>query len=170
MIQIKLSVLKFGRDSQCNVVIDHSVASAVHFMIWTVHFDSDTSITYLHDNSRNGVYVNNELVGKGNCVVLVSADLVEIKLVILFEYFEEEGIFGQCHIVKNWRVTGKLVGSGSFGKVYVGSRINCKKPFAVKVVKNVVANINEAEILLELNHVRILPPVSWFLLTSAKYH
>lgn len=76
--------LVLGRSDECDIVIHKSKFSPDQiFFISKKHFvirrDSDDKhITYITDLSKNGTYVNNQLIGKNKTIILQNNDLLAI--------------------------------------------------------------------------------------------
>lgn len=166
-----LKVIRIGRDSDCDLVIDHPATSLLHFVLWTVQFDPNTApITYLMDKSRNGVFINGTLLGKGNLHILQDYDIIVIKRAIkisfrLLDDGERILKFPYKREVGNWVVKDLLLGCGAYGDVFIARKRDNSKNFAVKIIKNVKDQKlklpegqlkNESKILMKLNHVSIL--------------
>lgn len=183
-------LLKVGRAvGHGKVVLLDSTVSLVHFMIWGIKFDVDSiPLVYLRDVSLNGVLVNGQKIGRNQTVLLYEGDVIEIIYVaaFMFRALEEEQclqvVSGKGHnkTIKDWTISNRILGSGSFGSVYVASFGTEKKKFAVKVIKSSKCSNdsslrrerfrNEAEILLKIDHVCL--PFSFIKnqsLESAKY-
>lgn len=172
-IPLQEKVLKFGRTTG-DVIVKSPVVSATHFIIWQMKFsDCSPVIFYLKDVSLNGTLVNGNLVGKNLICMLNHNDFVTLNLAFKFRFLQVSDPFSSCcpsavidsinHIeYLDWKVSPKVIGHGSFGMVYLATnRTNKTKPFAVKITRNkVTVDLmprikREAEILLEVDHVRL---------------
>ncbi|KAK6464706.1 kinase-like domain-containing protein [Scheffersomyces coipomensis] len=161
IIPIHLNKLvKIGRDqSQCNLILSDSLVSSVHGLIWSIKFDSDTpSNVYLLDKSRNGIFVNDILVGKGKTIMLMNNDFIEIKFVLGFKYItDKKSMINQKELLREWSISDNLLGFGSFGKVYTAFNKSSNKYYAVKLInKDCEFYKKEAQILLKINHNHII--------------
>lgn len=177
MIAIRAGeILTAGREEKsCNLVFQHSTVSLVHFMIWAIKFDADSvPLVYLRDVSLNGMLINGQKIGRNQTALLYDGDIIEVRCVAVFRFRELE--FGQwlqvprrlgpVTNIKDWTISNKILGSGSFGSVYVAKYGDEKKNFAVKVIKGMSSSKdpslcqerfkNEAEILLKIDHVCVL--------------
>lgn len=76
-------ILKVGRSSSCDIVIDHTrikdslkqIFSKEHFSIYK---DLDNLVTYITDHSKSGTYLNGCLIGKRNSYILQHDDIISI--------------------------------------------------------------------------------------------
>lgn len=77
------SILKVGRSSTCDIIIDQTkikdnlkqIFSKEHFCIYK---DSDNLVTYITDNSKSGTFLNGSLIGKRNSNILQHDDIISI--------------------------------------------------------------------------------------------
>lgn len=171
MIAIRTGeILTAGRaEKACKMVFQHSTVSLVHFMVWGIQFDTDSvPLVYLRDVSLNGMLINGQTIGRNQTALLYDGDIIEVRCVAVFRFREFECAqwlqtpTTQSRI-KDWTVSNRMLGSGSFGSVYVAKYKDEKKNFAVKVIKGLSNSNNpslrqerfknEAEILLKINHV-----------------
>lgn len=167
-------ILTGGRTHQnCKIIFRDSTVSLRHFTVWGTKFDSDsTPLVYLRDISLNGMMVNGERTERNQTVLLYDGDHIEVRGVISFIFRELEGEnqlqrpssrMNQDCILKGWAISNRILGSGSFGSVFVANSNLTRKLFAVKVIKNLGSTIdstvwqerfrNESDILLKIQHV-----------------
>lgn len=167
-------MLRIGRSKQlCDFTINHLMVSLLHCLIWAVRFDSHTpSLVYIRDVALNGTFVNSQLLGRGNTHLLENLDTIEIKPFGRFIWKRLDvdmeacrSLFSHIARVLNWTLTDNIVGSGSYGKVYVCRHSSLGKDFAVKVIRNYSdiltpemreRVINESELLAKINHPNIV--------------
>ncbi|EGW33017.1 uncharacterized protein SPAPADRAFT_150549 [Spathaspora passalidarum NRRL Y-27907] len=156
-------VLTLGRDQSCDVQLNNYVISSIHATIWSIQFDNDSiSLVYMHDNSRNGIIHNGVEISKGMTVILQDGDTIEFKLAAKFQYksFQLESCYSlELGCFDDWKVTNNLIGSGSFGSVYVANRQHDRRLYAVKIIPTQPSYIpdklikQESTLLLNINHV-----------------
>lgn len=161
-----------GRDSDaCKIVIRHPTISLVHFMVWAVKFDADSiPLVYLRDLSLNGVLLNGQQVGRNHTVLLTEGDTIHVRCAITFcfrSFYDDEMLLhhqpSPISTIEEWSITNRILGSGSFGSVFVAEKRDTKSKYAVKVIKNTNNSKpnslyqerfkNEAHILLQIDHV-----------------
>lgn len=173
MIPIRIGEMLTGGRAEkvCKMVLRHSTVSLVHFMIWGIKFDADSApLVYLRDVSLNGMLINGQTIGQNLTALLYDGDIIEVRCVAVFKFRELES--SQClqpsireSRIKDWSISNRILGSGSFGSVFVAKYKKDQKSFAVKVIKGLSNSKNlpsrqerfknEAEILLQIDHVRI---------------
>ncbi|VDM46327.1 unnamed protein product [Toxocara canis] len=95
--------------------------------------------TYLHDTSRFGTFVNEALIGKGNCCMLQSGDLISVGHPKFFVFMYVEGCTkGKDYppsLTERYFVSNYLIGEGAMGKVFLGKRrADTSVSVAVKVI------------------------------------
>ncbi|RLV93349.1 Meiosis-specific serine/threonine-protein kinase MEK1 [Spathaspora sp. JA1] len=163
-------VITLGRDPTCDIQFDNFVISQLHGTIWSVQFDNETlPIVYMNDNSRNGIVHNGKELDKGMTVILQHGDSIEFKMAakLKFTCSDLDCCSGVCSVddkltIEDWTLTDRLIGSGSFGSVYVASNRQYRKLFAVKVIPDAQASIpdklikQESNLLLSINHPNIV--------------
>ncbi|GMM38872.1 serine/threonine protein kinase [Saccharomycopsis crataegensis] len=170
----KNDIVKIGRNPMNNNLIleNEILVSKSHCAIWPIQFEENSApLIYLKDTSLNGVYVNDQLVGKNEIVLLEDGDTIEIKLVIKFvlryrTYFKnliesQSNVIDIQPVSSKWNISNRLVGCGTFGSVFIAKNIDkmsLTKTCAVKVIKasNMEVQIREAELLSSLNHPNII--------------
>lgn len=163
-------IITAGRaEKACKMVFQHSTVSLVHFMVWGIQFDADSvPLVYLRDISLNGMLINGQTIGRNQTALLYDGDIIEVRCVAVFRFREFECAQWlqtpkRQSTIKDWTISYRMLGSGSFGSVYVAKYKDEKKNFAVKVIKGLSNSNNpslrqerfknEAEILLKINHV-----------------
>ena len=163
-------VVKIGRSKSCNIQVESDYVSLLHGILWSVQFDEDTPpLFYLNDSSRNGIIHNHAEIGSGRTVILEDGDIIELKLAAKFVFkcirYEIHCLINFESMIEGWEVSNKLIGSGSFGSVYVANKQNTKSLFAVKIIPNAhssyfpSSNSNkktESSMLFEVRHVCVL--------------
>ncbi|CUM64052.1 uncharacterized protein PRCAT00001640001 [Priceomyces carsonii] len=175
-------IIKVGREPDiCDIVISHATISLVHCLLWSIAFDSETpAIVYLKDVSKNGVYINGVLVGKGNTSMIQSNDIIEITKAIKMIYISivnSDRLLRQR--IQHWDITENVIGSGSYGSVYVAYKNNNPKCYAVKIIKERMKpdfNFghteklrNEVEILMKTDHPNIIKLHDAFIIRDTLY-
>ncbi|RCK55373.1 Meiosis-specific serine/threonine-protein kinase MEK1 [Candida viswanathii] len=162
-------VLTIGRSRTNNVHINNPTVSTSHAVIWSVQFEEgSTPVVYVHDQSRNGIIHNGVEMGNGHTALLNDADTVEIQTAatIMVRCFKEENV-SQGEIsrpLEDWEITNKLIGTGSFGSVFVAKKTGSSKLFAVKIIQNSHSSyfrehevtINESRLLSKIQHPNII--------------
>lgn len=79
----------FGRLADCDISVKNKIApkreqviSKLHFTIYREKcFTSngiEDDVVYLRDESQNGTFINNTVVGKGKSTILVNNDLIAV--------------------------------------------------------------------------------------------
>ncbi|SCU84452.1 LANO_0C01398g1_1 [Lachancea nothofagi CBS 11611] len=168
----KNKLVKFGRnDRECDVILTHPSVSSIHCMFWAIRFDDDSvPMYYVKDCSLNGILINGLSLKRGQTYLLEDGDLVTIpnagayrfvaKIKLLTSDLVEQ--LGFLTEVDSWRITSKVVGSGTFGHVLVANEkmsATNHQPvnYAVKVIKMKPNRLDkEAKILLKLAHPNII--------------
>ncbi|KAI5960918.1 hypothetical protein KGF57_001850 [Candida theae] len=150
-------VIKIGRGKACDVRIDNPAISLHHATVWSVQFDSDTlPLVYLNDSSRNGLLHNGRDMRNGETRMLKDGDTIEFKTAGVFTYETlegEEDTQDKSNItIETWNISDSLIGSGSFGSVFVASSTtNYHKLYAVKVLRP-GSNNSEYDLLRGVQH------------------
>lgn len=130
---VKLSI---GRNTNNDIVIDHPAISGIHCIIWSIQFDDNSiPIIYLKDVSLNGTFINDLKLGKNSTVILSHGDIIAIEYGLEIEYQSvfgyQESLFGESIIdksgiykdFKNWSISNRILGNGTFGYVCIIPRI-----------------------------------------------
>lgn len=151
-----LEVIKIGRGKTCDVRIDNPAISLHHATIWSVQFDSDTSpLVYINDHSRNGLLHNENDMCNEETRILKDGDTFEFKTAAIFTYETLEVDDTQDNstlTIDTWNISDSLLGTGSFGSVFVASSTTDYKLYAVKVLKS-GSKSSEFELLRTVRHV-----------------
>lgn len=151
-----LEVIKIGRGKTCDVRIDNPAISLHHATIWSVQFDSDTSpLVYINDHSRNGLLHNENDMRNEETRILKDGDTFEFKTAAIFTYETLEVDDTQDNstlTIDTWNISDSLLGTGSFGSVFVASSTTDYKLYAVKVLKS-GSKSSEFELLRTVRHV-----------------
>ena len=175
------NVLKVGRNgNEVNLIINHPVISAVHFIVWCILFDEESfPMCYIKDVSLNGSKINGVQLQKNTSYLLRHNDIIVIddisgpicsfKFIESIELKTDDTIFQKLSIkqdVDNWKISNRIIGNGTFGHVLIckdktaqsnNSRKLKSKDYAVKIIKMKENRINkEGRILLLLNHPNII--------------
>ena len=174
-----LQVLTIGRGSTKNIQLNNPTVSINHALVWCTQFDEDSSpVVYVHDQSRNTIWHNGTQMGKGVTTILNDGDIIKIQMaaLITFKGVQDEIIsLGEANLaLEDWEITSKLLGSGSFGSVFVSKKANCSKLFAVKIIQNNRSSYfaendsktHESELLSKIKHVCIALPITSLLVKS----
>lgn len=170
----KNRLVKFGRnDKECDVLLTHPSVSSIHCMFWAIRFDEESvPMCYLKDCSLNGTILNGKSLTRGQTCLLDHGDIITIPnedreykfnvttLLQSVDFMDQLGFKSQ---VNDWRITPRVIGSGTFGHVMVsykekekhGSlKLCCPFNYAVKIIRMKPSKVDkEASILLKLNHV-----------------
>lgn len=174
-------IIRIGRSKQlCDIIINSIRVSLLHCMIWSVKFDKDTpALVYIKDMALNGTTVNGEMLGKGTTRVLENLDTIEIQSLvqIVWKRLDEleidlglaldidmdidRRLFSHVAKVLDWTITNTIVGSGSYGTIYVGHNSRYSTLFAVKVIRNYSSDarkriIHESQLLTKICHPNII--------------
>lgn len=143
--------------------------SMEHCIIWAIQFDSESNlITYISDKSRNGITHNETDMLCGLTYILENGDTIGIKTAAYITYkCSQNDISSQTELnqpIEDWEISSKIIGSGSFGAVYVAKKPNNPKLFAVKITQNNQSEYfsdknkptQESYLLSKINHVSII--------------
>ncbi|KAI5965273.1 uncharacterized protein KGF55_001493 [Candida pseudojiufengensis] len=165
-------VLKIGRSKTSDIKLDNPTISLKHALIWSVKFDSQTPpIVYVHDCSRNGIFLNEVEMKTGETRMLNDGDQLEFRTAAIFSFesminepiMEESQIKPDYKINEQWIVTSNLIGSGSFGSVFIAKNEKLdKKLYAVKILSAKGsgqiwnASYYEASLLANIDHPNII--------------
>uniref|UniRef100_A0A182QM38 Protein kinase domain-containing protein n=1 Tax=Anopheles farauti TaxID=69004 RepID=A0A182QM38_9DIPT len=169
---------KVGREDICDLVLSESHfpssklsrISKLHFTI-KKDLNDVTSPTYIYDHSRNGTFVNNELIGQNKCRILKHENVISIANVSIraFVYHDlRHGIsteIKETELLKRYHISRKI-GCGAYGTVYLVYDIISCQPYAMKQVLKDPLNersrqrflndaqrvMNEVNIMKNLNH------------------
>ncbi|CAP37511.2 Protein CBR-CHK-2 [Caenorhabditis briggsae] len=128
--------------------------------------DSETRRIHLHDHSRNGTLVNQEMIGKGQSKELNNGDLISIGIPALIIFVFETTDEGQYpeELTKKYHVTSHSLGKGGFGKVLLGYKRSDRSVVAIKMLNTqfstrcsrAIAKTrdikNEVEVMKKLSH------------------
>ncbi|XP_053666207.1 ovarian-specific serine/threonine-protein kinase Lok-like [Anopheles marshallii] len=171
-----------GRDPGCSLVINaKKLPTPMLLQISKVHFVLEKDIedpfspTYIIDHSTNGTCVNGNQLGKNIRSILMHGDAISMaasKNLVLYRAFncnvpneiKSEALKKRYHF-------GRMLGSGSFGTVYLlHDTITCQ-PYALKIVNKVRISVqpysrssfnNEANIMNSLSHPCVLQMYEFF--------
>ncbi|KAK9477855.1 kinase-like domain-containing protein [Lipomyces japonicus] len=132
----------FGRKTACDQVVSHSSVSNEHFTIYSIVFDeSSVPLIYCLDRSRNGTFHNGRIIGKGNSVLLSDGDKIEIRHACLVMFYQPSELRVHDSILeedrrfmKNYDVSGRVIGKGTFGKVFVAVDKRSYRQIACKII------------------------------------
>ncbi|KAI5950552.1 hypothetical protein CANMA_005212 [Candida margitis] len=164
-------VIKVGRGKTCDVRIDNPAISLHHATIWSVQFDSDTSpLVYINDNSRNGVLYNGTDMHRGETRLLKDGDTLEFKTAAIFTYetLEVDTQDNTTITIDTWNISDSLIGTGSFGSVFVASSTTNYKLYAVKISKN-GSRSSEFDLLRAIKHPNIITLYDAITVNSSTY-
>ncbi|CAD6997033.1 ovarian-specific serine/threonine-protein kinase Lok [Ceratitis capitata] len=135
-----------GRGEGCNLMLTLDFLpekilyriSKVHFTLKRVNCDISYPV-YIHDNSRNGTFVNGERIGMNNARILKNDDVISLchpsnKTFVFKDLCPNEAMGLPNEITKSYYVSRKL-GSGACGLVRLVFDIRTCDQFAMKMVK-----------------------------------
>ncbi|EFP01037.1 hypothetical protein GCK72_001426 [Caenorhabditis remanei] len=137
---------------------------------FAINRDSESHRIYLHDHSRNGTLVNQEMIGKGQSIELNNGDLISIGIpaLIIFVYeTTEDGQYPE-ELTKKYHVTSHSLGKGGFGKVLLGYKKSDRSVVAIKCLNTqfstrcsrAIAKTrdirNEVDVMKKLSHPNIV--------------
>ncbi|KAL0104825.1 hypothetical protein PUN28_016457 [Cardiocondyla obscurior] len=168
-----------GRSMSCDISVtlndvDNNssllnVLSKVHFCIYKERIENDI-VVYLEDKSHNGTYVDANLVGRGNRVIIGHNSKIHLARVNrMFYTFTSINLRDSiCELpvaLQQKYAIGRKLGAGACGEVRLLFTKNGSETFAMKIIRknyfssgdgnilNNPANIrNEVEILKRLKH------------------
>ncbi|KAK9485957.1 kinase-like domain-containing protein [Lipomyces starkeyi] len=132
-----------GRNVTCNEVVTHSAVSNEHFTIYIVVFDeASIPLVYCWDRSRNGTFLNGKTIGKGQRVLMSDCDLIEIRHACSFTFHQSnEKVFYDSvletdrEIMANYAISQRVIGKGTFGRVYLATNKQSSRQLACKVIE-----------------------------------
>lgn len=148
---------------------------------FAINRDSETRRIYLHDHSRNGTLVNQEMLGKGQSREIHNGDLISIGIPALIIFVFETTDDNQYpeELTRKYHVTSHSLGKGGFGKVLLGYKKSDRSVVAIKMLNTqfstrcsrAIAKTrdirNEVEVMKKLSHPNIVAIYDW--ITVAKY-
>ncbi|KAK9467408.1 kinase-like domain-containing protein [Lipomyces arxii] len=137
--------VRVGRKPICEEVVLHSVVSNLHFTVYVVMFDDASQpLVYCWDNSRNGTYHNGRIIGTGNRVLLTDGDLIEIRHACSFMFYQtnltanvpiDSILEADRAVMENYNISQRIIGRGTFGKVFLAVDKKTQKQLACKVIE-----------------------------------
>lgn len=176
-----------GRADKNTITIDNPHISNRHLRFYVTIFDEATDfdpLVYCEDRgSTNGTWVNGRCIGAGKGVLLLDGDTVYIPGGVCFHFMasqtrkpaplDEQSRRDQDRLRWPYRLTDRVLGSGSYGKVYLavdrnGDQVACKvvdmkrPPDAATVRRDGSAvsgwerALREVDILMTLNHPNVI--------------
>lgn len=166
-----LQGLLVGRNSACDEVFPHDFISGYHFRVYAIQFDtSSTPLVYCQDTSLNGTFLNGYLIGRGKSVLLSHGDKISMCERINFTYYQHsnatetpksELTYLTGLEIDGFKISNRIIGSGSFGEVRMAFDVETHQHFACKISKLITKKKNfepeqEARILKNLNHPNII--------------
>jgi len=142
----------FGRFRECDISVRGKMSTKKEAVISKIHFRTfrewcnttngvlEDEVVYLKDESQNGTFVNNKLVGKGKCVVLVNDDLMAVAK-STFKVFVYMSISGYDNSLlpeklRNKYAVSQNLGAGACGlvKLCFSKSESAGKKFAMKIM------------------------------------
>ncbi|OAP61217.1 hypothetical protein AYL99_03418 [Fonsecaea erecta] len=141
-----------GRDTgRCEYVLNDPYVSKRHLRIYTVVYENDESceidtLVYAEDLSQNGTFWNGSLMGKGNGGFLLSdSDVLRLSRQTYLTFAAivggaTKGIFDHTQETemrkfrKDYVLTDRLLGAGTFGRVFMAVEQTTRRQVACKVV------------------------------------
>uniref|UniRef100_A0A182LTV2 Protein kinase domain-containing protein n=1 Tax=Anopheles culicifacies TaxID=139723 RepID=A0A182LTV2_9DIPT len=166
-MKLKLSLRPFI--SNVHFILEKNLEDAcspTHCTVLFVCSNIALSCLYtLQDTSSNGTFVNGKRIGKNNRVILLHGSTISIacyaNLFVYHQLSHDVPKEIESDMLKKRYHIGRVLGSGSFGTVYlVHDAISCK-PYALKIVQKPRIGVdpshragwmNEANIMNRLNH------------------
>lgn len=171
-----------GRSKHAHFQLSSPTCSNIHFRIYAIQFDEGYDmLVYCQDLSLNGTFHNGNLVGRNNAVLLTNEDSLQIKNVAVFTFHQAESaqpfdstIMTDCEWFKGrFTLTKRLLGNGSYGKVYMTMDKKSGKQAACKIVEkrkpSRVSISREIELLTHLSHPNIVPVLASYQSASRFY-
>ncbi|RDW89508.1 hypothetical protein BP6252_01540 [Coleophoma cylindrospora] len=156
--------VNFGRSPECNYMIVNTLVSKHHFRIYSIVYEDTSSDELASDTdtheplifcedleSRNGTFVNGNLIGKfGNeriGYLLSNDDVIEIRPHWTFRFMQRGT---QAPLPLPWRAQAKYfassykisersIGSGCTGTVYLAKDLSTSKQLACKIINRSLA-------------------------------
>ncbi|OAL22538.1 hypothetical protein AYO22_07096 [Fonsecaea multimorphosa] len=141
-----------GRDKgRCQYVLNDPYVSKRHVRIYTVVYENDepceiATLVYAEDLSQNGTFWNGSLIGKGNGGFLLSdTDVLRLsrRTYLIFaatvggttgEAFDHTQELEMAKFGKEYNLTDRLLGAGTFGRVFMAIDQMTRRQVACKVV------------------------------------
>nr|XP_029714683.1 ovarian-specific serine/threonine-protein kinase Lok isoform X2 [Aedes albopictus] len=124
-----------------------------------------TSPTFIEDKSRNGTFVNGNLIGTNKRMILKNDDIIALShpsyKALVFKDLTPSEAKGLPTEIKNTYYVGRKLGSGACGVVHLIYDTKTCTPYAMKhVVKNMLAECSKPKILNDpqrvMNEVNIM--------------
>lgn len=122
--------ITIGRNDNNDIILNHAAISGIHCIVWSIQFDENSiPLVYLKDVSLNGTYINDVKLSKNSVCLLNHGDIIAIEYGIEVEYQSvfgyQESEFGEniitnssvCKEFKNWSISNRILGNGTFGYV-----------------------------------------------------
>ncbi|VDM94890.1 unnamed protein product [Thelazia callipaeda] len=154
-IELSTPLFGFGRNPKLSEAYnftslsDHHLRSSISGR--HCHIERDAlGITYLHDTSRFGTFINEKLVGKDSPCRLLNGDLISLcdPKFYAFIYVETKVSNDEfpAELSNEYLVSNLVIGKGAMSKVYIGKkRTNTSIAVAIKVIpkKHEIVGSNE---------------------------
>lgn len=180
------SVIKVGRSSSAILCFSPFV-SRLHFSIWTAQFDSNTPpITYIHDHSSNGTFLDGVKIGKSLTTILPNAstiffgpfsiDYIAYPFLPSLEFSFQDSLSSISSLstsLVGWELSSFL-GSGAYGSVYIAKKSNSlaersnslfaeksNSLFACKIIKNLSNLVLRDNMMQEVEILKQIDHVSF---------
>lgn len=110
-----------GRRADCDIVINGlNAVPALKQIISKVHLAisrDDTHVPYIQDLSKNGTYLNGQLLGTNQCATLCDGDMICVGFK-QYEVYQFKDEAQTCLLDTKYKLT-RLLGQGAFGEVYL---------------------------------------------------
>uniref|UniRef100_A0A8R1E1M0 FHA domain-containing protein n=1 Tax=Caenorhabditis japonica TaxID=281687 RepID=A0A8R1E1M0_CAEJA len=111
--------INYTFSTMCN---DNGLYRFISKIQFSIVRDFESKKSVLHDHSRNGTLVNQDMVGKGNFKELQNGDLISIGIpsLIVFVYEDVDDRQYPDDLTRKYHVTSHSLGKGGFGNVLLG--------------------------------------------------
>lgn len=140
--------LCIGKDHLPDKIL--SRISNFHFSITRDTLDL-SSPTFIEDKSRNGTFVNGQLIGMNNKMILKDDDIIALShpsyKALVYKDLTPSEAKGLPKEIRNTYFVGRKLGSGACGVVHLVYETKTCKPYAMKhVVKNLLGECSRPKI------------------------
>lgn len=139
-----------GRQSPlCNFTVVHPSCSNTHLRLYSIVFEARCPpLIYCEDLSLNGTFLNGRRIGRGTSVLLSDGDRIDIRNAACFRFSqpvrnaedpdvvaEEQGEGEKRAFRGEYELSGRILGAGGYGRVYMAWDVKTHRQVACKVME-----------------------------------